>query len=172
LTWEDDDWDGSRRRVGSEVTTSDVAELLNIRPATVRRWVSRGYLSPIGTLGPAHVFRTTDVYAARDAIWKRRRATGDARISRDDDRYSPGRHRPMETVAYKHWDKAITIDNAAELVEVRPSTIRSWIHRGHLTPLSSSTPRSTQLRTGDVVHAARARRLPRHLPPTWRAPTP
>lgn len=172
LTWEDDDWHGSRRRPGSEVTTSDVAELLGVRPATVRRWVSRGYLPPIGMLGPTHVFRTTEVYAARDAIWKRRKATGDGRRGRDDDWYLPGRHQPMERIAYKHWDKPITIDNAARIVEVSPSTIRSWIHRGYLTPLPSSTRRSTQLRTGDVLNAARARRLPRHLPPTWRAPAP
>lgn len=172
MTWEDAGWDGPQRRIGREVTTRDVADLLQVTPACVRQWVARGYLNPVRKLGPSHVFRTADVCAARDQIWKRRKATSDTGPIPGEDKWShPNIHRPMDQIPYKDRDTAITIDEAAALIGVSTSTIRSWIHRGHLVPLPSSTPRSTRLRTGDVVSAAHGRRLPRHLPPTWRDPT-
>lgn len=141
----------------SELTTRDVAELLGVTPATVRRWVARGYIRPVGKLGPSNLFHTREVLAAHGEIEARHKATGKPRAQ------GPFRVelRPIDRIQPKHYDAVIDVCEAARLIDVSPTTIRSWIHRGHLTPLASSKPRTIRLRLGDVIAAARARRLPR-----------
>ena len=53
---------------GEMLTTGEVVEMLNVRPATVRSWVARGKLTPVAT-DPAtkgHLFATADVAALCD----------------------------------------------------------------------------------------------------------
>ncbi len=142
------------------VTTRDVAESLHVTQATVRRWVARGYIHPVGKHGLSNVFDGRDVLAAYDEIKDRRKATGHARR---EDRYQV-ELRPSDRIRPKYYDAIVDIKRAAELVDVSPATIRSWIHRGHLIPLRSSKPRAIQLRLGDVVTAARSRKLPQRAP--------
>jgi DNA-binding transcriptional MerR regulator len=154
-------------RYQSEITTSDVADLLRVTPATVRRWVARGYIRPVGKLGPTNLFHPREVLAAHDEIQARRKATGQARR---EARYAV-EVRLIDRIRPKHHDAVVAISEAAQLIDVSPSTIRSWIHRGHLTPLASSTPRAVRLRLGDVVTAAQSRHLPeRSLRPRRRRP--
>lgn len=143
-----------RRYQESEMTTRDVAQKLGVRQATVRRWVARGYLKPIRRHGPSHVFRTGDVLEANRQIDSRRKGTGKAA---GGSRYRVDR-RPIDLVPAKHWEARITIDEAAKLIRVSPATIRSWIHRGHLATLPSSTRRAVWLRVGDVIRTAHDRR--------------
>jgi DNA-binding transcriptional MerR regulator len=144
-------------RYRTEITTRDVADLLDISQSTVRRWVARGYISPAGKFGPSNLFNTRDVLAAHDDIQTRRKATGKPRRQH---RYGVELRR-IDRIRPKHYDAVISIREAARLIDVSPSTIRSWIHRGYLLPLRSSKPRAVQLRLGDVVTTARSRRLPR-----------
>ena len=122
----------------------------------MRRWVARGYITPVGKLGPSNLFNTGQVLAAHDDIRVRRRATGQARR---EYRYRVA-PRPIDRIRPKHYDAVVGIGEAARLIGVSPVTIRSWIHRGHLIPLALSRPRAIRLRLGDVISAAQARRLP------------
>ncbi|MFL6149481.1 MAG: helix-turn-helix domain-containing protein [Pseudonocardiaceae bacterium] len=122
----------------------------------MRRWVARGYVSPAGRLGPSNLFNTSDVLAAFDDIRARRKATGQARRTCGFF-VEP---RLIDRIAPRHYDAVVSMGEAARMIAVSPSTIRSWIHRGHLVPLASSKPRAIRVRLGDVIDAARARRLP------------
>jgi excisionase family DNA binding protein len=157
---DDDDYDDPswRRYCEPEITTRDVADLLGVTQATVRRWVARGYISPIGKLGPSNVFRRDEVLDAHEQIEARQKATGGPRRVRGPWFVEARR---IDRVPAKHWDSVLSIDDAAKLIEVSPATIRSWIHRGHLTPLTSSTRRAVRLRGVDVIRAARGRHLPK-----------
>lgn len=144
-------------RYEPEITTRDVSDLLDVTQATVRRWVARGYISPVGKFGPSNLFNTREVLAAHDDIEVRRKATGQARRE-----YRYGVElRPTDRIPPKHNDAVVDVGEAARLIDVRPATIRSWIHRGHLTPLGSSKPRAIRFRLGDVITAAQSRQLPR-----------
>lgn len=105
------------------------------------------------------MFSTREVLSAHEAIKARRKATGQAPSG---SRYGTTL-RPMDRIRPKHLDAVVAIEEAALLLELSPATIRSWIHRGHLTPLASSKPRSIRLRLGDVVKTAHARRLPQRI---------
>jgi transposase len=144
-------------RYEPDITTRDVSDLLGVTQATVRHWVSRGYIRPVGKFGPSNLFNTREVLAAHDDIEARRKATGQARRER---RYQV-ELRPTDRIGPKHYDAVVDVSEAARLIDVSPATIRSWIHRGHLTPLGSSKPRAIRLRLGDVVTAAQSRQLPR-----------
>jgi excisionase family DNA binding protein len=144
-------------RYEPEITTRDVANLLGVTQATVRRWVARGYIKPVGKLGQSNLFTTREVLAAHGDIETRRKATGQARRE-----YGfRVKLRPTDRIRPKHYDAVVDVGEAARLIDVSPATIRSWIHRGHLTPLGTSTPRAIRLRLGDVVTAAQSRQLPR-----------
>lgn len=76
-------WDGEEHEVpercwdnwvGPDVlTTGAAAAAYGIRPATVRQWVCRGHLSPLGTHGRSLTFTAHDVYQAAQG----RRASGE-----------------------------------------------------------------------------------------------
>ncbi len=52
---------------GETLTTSEVAERLNVAPATVRTWVHRGKLTPVATDPEGgHLFATADVTALQN----------------------------------------------------------------------------------------------------------
>ncbi len=105
----------------------------------------------------SNVFDTETVLDAFDLIAARRQATGQA--PRSEGLFA--RSNPADRIPPKHYDAIITISEAARLVQVSPGTIRSWIHRGHLSPASSSKPRRVRLRVEYVVKAARERSLPK-----------
>lgn len=162
----DDPIDDLRHQV--EITTRDVAALLRVRQATVRRWVARGHISPVGKLGPSHVFNTEDVLTAYDAIKNRRKASGQSqRDHLDHTSFLSASSRPVDRIRLRHHDAVVDVSEAARLIHVSPATIRSWIHRGHLIPLASSTPRATRLRLGDVIATARSRQLPQRVAQRW-----
>lgn len=157
LALDDDDDPVENLRYQAEITTRDVADLLDVTQSAVRRWTARGYISPVGKLGPSNLFTTRDVLTAHEEIQTRRKATGKPRLQ---DRYRVELRR-FDRIRPKHYDAVMRISEAAQLIDVSPSTIRSWIHRGYLTPLDSSKARAVELRLGDVIIAARSRRLPR-----------
>lgn len=72
--------------------------------------------------------------------------------------------KPAEQIPPKHYDALVTTTEAGQLLEISASTIRSWIHRGHLQPVASATPGPLLLRLGDLVTAARGRRIPQPKP--------
>ena len=150
-------------RYEPELTTRDVADLLRVTRATVRQWVARGYLSPTRQEGPSNAFNTNEVFDAYDRIASRRKAA--AQRLRSEGYFAESN--AADHIRPKHYDAIITISEAARLVQVSPATIRSWMHRGYLTPASSSKPQAVRLRLEDVTKAARARRLPQVVP-AWR----
>lgn len=150
---EDDDptWYLSRE---PELTTRDVADLLRVTRATVRMWVRRGHITPIGKHGSSNVFETQSVLSAYDAIRSRTKPIPPSPLE-------PGwsRVRPSVNIPARYHDAVVNVREAADLAQVRPATIRSWIHRGHLKPVPAAQPREVRLRVGDVFKAARRRRL-------------
>lgn len=159
----EDDYDLPLRRRywPDQLTTRDVAEAFDVTLATVRQWVARGYLSPVDKWGTSNVFRTSDALDAYDEVMSRRRATA---LPRRQVGWLSVEPRPIDIIPAQYWDSVITVDEAAKLIRVSASTIRSWIHRGHLTPLASSQPRAVRLRVVDVMRAAHNRHLPRRKP--------
>lgn len=139
-------------RYEPELTTRDVAELLQVKQATVRQWIARGYIQPSGKEGPSYVFDTYEVLKAHDLISARHKAAGVLPL------VDP---RTLQRLRQVHPDALLTIAEAARLVAVTPATIRSWLHRGHLGRAVGSQARAVLLRLDDVMGAAQARTLPR-----------
>lgn len=144
-----------------QISTRDVADLCGVTQATVRRWVARGYISPVGKLGASNLFNTKAVLAAFDAISARRRATGKDRRQQS---YRAG-PRPFERIHPRHFEAVVDVREAARLIDVASATVRSWVHRSQLTPLTTSRPRAIRLRVGDVIDTARARQRPQRPAP-------
>lgn len=163
-------------------STRDVATYFGVEPATVRKWVARGYLQPCGKQGPSHTFERHSVYAALDAIRDRTKAPGQPAPGRDAadvdarDPYTsrrPGRRvrrggittyereiGPLGTLALHRLavtspESLLTTTETATVLGVSPATIRSWVRRGHLTPSRASTARGHRFRLTDVYTAAR-----------------
>ncbi|GEL47625.1 hypothetical protein CHO01_27410 [Cellulomonas hominis] len=155
-------------RYQDRLTTRDVADLLGVTAATVRQWVRRGYLAPVAKQGPSHVFAAVDVRRAHQLISERHRGTGIP----SPDPWHARTLRPIDQVPGRYHDNLVTTPDAAVLADVSPATIRSWIHRGHLTPIRIEGNSRVLLRVGDLMRVARERRLPRRRPQAWvRTPT-
>ena len=142
-----DDDDYRSVRFGRRLSTRDVASRLGVHASTVRQWVRRGYIKSIGTDGASHVFDTSEVLEAFDKIEERRRPNSSQR--------NP--FRPVINVPGGLRDRLVTVAAAAKIVGVSESTIRSWIHRGHLKWHSSSRGRQKWLVVGEAIEAASLR---------------
>lgn len=138
-------------RYTERLTTRDVAQLLGVSQATVRKWVSRGHIAPVATEGSANVFDTEAVLAAFDQLERRRRATGGSSIT--------ATFKPVIDVPIWLQERLITVAEAAKLVDASEATVRAWIHRGHLKRHPSSTSQRSWLLVRDVITAASNRRV-------------
>lgn len=154
MRWDDEYGpEESDLRYEPELTTRDVAELLHVQQATVRQWVKRGHIRPSGKHGLSYLFDTHEVLKAHDLISARHKAAGRELLLEDLG--------TLQRMRHVHPDALLTAAEAARLVGVAPVTIRSWVHRGHLTPAASSKARAVMLRLDDVIKAAQSRTLPR-----------
>ena len=137
-------------------STRDVAHYFQVKPATVRKWVDRGYLVPDGRQGSSHVFARDDVFAAAAAIGARRKEAGRPSFHAG----APTRKRgltshELDRLAKVRPDSLVTPTEAAAMLGLSPATIRSWIRRGHLRPHRTSTSRRTLIPVADLYEAAR-----------------
>ena len=106
-------------RYEPEISTRDVADLLRVTDATVRRWVARGCLSPVGRLGPSNLFNTREVLDAHEGSRARGKATGQGRRN---NRYRVAL-RLIDRILPKDYDVVVDIGEAARLFDVSPATI-------------------------------------------------
>lgn len=129
----DDDWPEA-------MTTVEAASMCGVLPLTIRQWVTRGYLRPIGRKGRSSLFDIGAVHRAQESVLARTRKPVEARGG----------------IASKDLDRQVTTAVAARVVGVSSSTIRMWVHRGHLMPVPSPG-RSHTFIIQDVLRAARRR---------------
>ena len=137
--WNDHDpWS----RCPEQVTAEEAARLCGVKPATVRQWASRGYLTAVGKRGRSHLYDSRQLARDQDDV-------------RDRTRTGP----PLASTARlrsKDLDAVVHGDEAARLVGVAPSTIRMWVLRRRLRPVDQ--PGRPLFRVEDVMRAARRRR--------------
>lgn len=118
--WPADDFDDEplpRRTI--LLDARDVSRRLDIRQGTLRQWVHRGYLARAETRGRRAFYWQHEVLAAQEQTRARQlRVTGSARAW------------PAEVLR-----EPLTTRQAAIVASVAESTIRMWVHRGHLEPL-------------------------------------
>jgi excisionase family DNA binding protein len=144
VVWEEfEDW--PRRAEPPEMlTTREAARLVGVSPATVRQWVRRGHLQPVLRVEGAHRFRTQDVRdvaAARLAATNSIHGTSGAHVRR--------------LPARVDIDAVLSTKEAAAIVGVARSTVRSWLSRGHIQA-RGQRDRETLVRLGDVLSCARS----------------
>ena len=144
--------DESDRNLGL-VTVSQAAEELNVRPNTIRAWVARGKLIPIvvDDHGPMLFYRREVLACERDTR-TRRKGTQASYAALDP------------TELQDHLGDLVTTSQAAELLKLKPGTIRQWISRGHLQPVSREG--HTTLRLVDVVKVMRDHQTRKSFPQT------
>lgn len=124
------------------VTVSEAYAIVGVRPEAIRKWASRGYLQSIGKRGRAALYDRDDLLRVRNETRSR---TIDPAVS--SELYVP----------HSHYNRLITTDEVARLFSVAPSTVRSWVRRGHLTPIRRGA-RGWLFKIGLVLIAADDRR--------------
>lgn len=102
------------------VTAVEAGQIMGIRPDRIRQWASRGYVQGRGKCGRATLYDRDDLV----------RVYSETRSRTIDSEVYPKLYIPHE-----YYNQLITTNEVAALFGVAPSTVRSWIRRGHLTPL-------------------------------------
>jgi hypothetical protein len=113
------------------LTAAQAAVELGVKPATIRQWVARGYLASAGRRGRAHLY---DPAALAEAA---RRA---------DEHKVLIPHPINDPLLRRSLDELVTTQEAAALAHVAPSTIRMWVTRGRLEPISPHRPHRYTIR--------------------------
>lgn len=106
-----------------QITAAEAWNVVRVRPATIRQWVARGYLSSAGWRGRAALYDRDDLLKVRE-ITRSRTNTAPAQA--------------VLELPEKYDERPITVAEAAKLLGVAPSTVRSWITRGRLTRVGRS----------------------------------
>lgn len=146
-----DEWCGP-----DELTTAQAAAAYGVVPATIRQWVRRGHLVPSRREGRTSIFNARAVYGAALAAYERNRQPRGL----DHADYFGSKPIAGAGLTGRLMAELVTAEVAARAVDVSPSTIRSWRHRGHLRPVTFQG-RTPLYRLSDVVAAARR---PSHRP--------
>lgn len=106
-----------------QITAVEAWTVVGVRPATVRQWVSRGYLRSAGTRGRTALYRRDDLLRVRESTRARTNTVPVGVVLELPEKYD---------------ERLITVTEAAQLLGVAPSTVRSWITRGRLTSAGRS----------------------------------
>lgn len=142
--WQREDWENARvdhPDLGAFIfpedglTTSEAATFAGVTPATIRQWVSRGHLEPVGRRSRSATFNPFDVQAAGSTTSRRARTATGRRP-----------HFPEHKL-----NALVTASDAATAAKVAPATIRSWVARGNLHPVTPAGKRPQLFRLGDVL---------------------
>lgn len=140
-------WDDDERPDPSELLGAGrAAREAGVVPATVRQWVARGHL------------QRADTTTSGRALYRRGDVTAAARTASERTRRAPAPQR----VDPRLMCRPVTAAEAASIVGVSPSTIRMWVHRGHLHPVDPSRPMRFDPMV--VLKVARRRAAPRRGP--------
>ncbi|SQI33800.1 translation initiation factor 2 infb [Rhodococcus coprophilus] len=102
------------------ITAVEAGQILGIRPDRIRQWASRGYIQGKGKRGRATLYDRDDLMRAQSETRSR---TKDPEVF------------PKLGISDAYYNRLITTNEVAVLFGVAPSTVRSWIRRGHLTPV-------------------------------------
>ncbi|MGW0640453.1 helix-turn-helix domain-containing protein [Nocardia salmonicida] len=121
------------------VTAREAWAVMQVRSATVRKWASRGYLQKAGHRGREALYDRADLERVH---WRTHARTNT----------SPAW--PELDVPPHYYRRLITTTEAARLLGVAPSTVRSWVTRGHLEPCGRRR-RSHLFTVGSVLTAGR-----------------
>lgn len=138
------------------ISAREAGRLVGVVPATIRQWVSRGLLAPIGRHEGANRYDWRDVQRAQDQAKARAPRTAGDRMAKGQEASEL-----WCRVEPRIMDKLVTGPNAARLAKVAPSTIRMWVKRGHLQPAVPG-PRPL-FRVADVLNTRRRRTPPKNL---------
>lgn len=127
---------------------------MGIRPDRIRKWASRGYLRSKGKRGRAALYDRDDLQRVRDDTGRRT--------------IEPSAW-PNLYVPTSYYNRLITTNEVARLFNVAPSTVRSWVTRGHLKP-ARRHGRSCLFTIGRVLIAAEDRRIGARVNPNAEYP--
>lgn len=100
-------------------TTADAAREARVQQSTIRKWVSRGVLTPQRKDEKGrNLFRPHDVGMASDRVRRSRKPVTSA----------------SGEYGSRDLNRLLTTKDAAILLNVSESTIRTWVHRGLIQP--------------------------------------
>lgn len=134
-------WEKQRQaredRANRQLSTTEAAIELRVTPAQIRQWAARGYINAVGRSGRQQLYRLGDLDSAKREVRARTRQP-------------PGGAREDPSVGHR----GVTTEMAARIAKVSPSTIRSWVQRGHLRPVAGRHRRQLVFTISDVIAAA------------------
>jgi hypothetical protein len=140
--------------------TAESAEAVRVQPGTVRKWASRGHLAPAGLDE-----RGRPLYRAIDVIHAEHKTRAHAR--RSPYPVQAGKPPALGHIKIDLNSTLWTATQAAQAAIVKPSTIRTWVQRGHLQACSVDLHNKPLYRATDVINAEKATRSrARRRPPT------
>ena len=114
-------WEKQRQaredRANHQLSTTEAAIGVPVTPAQIRQWAARGYINAVGRSGRHQLYRRGHLDAAKREV-------------RAGTRQPPGGAREDPSIGHR----GVTTEMAARIAKISPSTIRSWVWRGHLDP--------------------------------------